>query len=49
MKLKISSIMAFLVYHIIFINLYYVHKYDLVVYAFCAIMLFILCISKKRS
>lgn len=47
MKLKISSIMAFLVYHIIFINLYYVHKYDLVVYAFCAIMLFILCIKFK--
>lgn len=47
MKLKISSIMAFFIYHIIFINLYYVSKYDLVVDAFCVIVLIILCIKFK--
>lgn len=47
MKIKISSIMAILLYHIIFINLYYVEKYSLITQAFALILFFYLALKMK--
>ena len=47
MKVKISTIMSILVYHIIFINLYYVHNYSLLVYIFSFALMFLLLINAK--
>lgn len=47
MKVKISTIMSILVYHIIFINLYYVHNYNLLVYVFSFALMFLLLIKVK--
>ena len=47
MKIKISSIMAILLYHIIFINLYYVEKYSLIIQAFALILFFYLALKMK--
>lgn len=47
MKIKISSIMAFLIYHVIFISMYYVPQYSLLVYIFCGILLVMLCCKIK--